>query len=113
MNSAQLNQAGISSPAFKLMFACRLHIGQGLWADTKRRRSVLALYRAASKMGHAVASQAQGAPNPDWSITYLYKFPLHCIVTSTSENIDNPQPSHFVPEAAKVHHESNDFLWVV
>ncbi len=89
MNSLHLNQAGISSPAFKFMFACRLHPGQGLWAATKRRRSVLALHRAASKMGHAVASQAQGAPNSDQSITYLYKLPLHYIVTSTSKNLGN------------------------
>ena len=106
MNSAHLNQAGISSPAFKFMFARRLHAGQGLWVDTKRRRSVLALHRAASKMGHAVASQAQGKPNSNQFITYPYKMPLHCIVTSTSKNLGNPQSSHFVPEAAKAHHET-------
>lgn len=65
MNSAHLDQAGISSPALKLMFARRLHAGKGFWTDTKRRRSVLALHRAVCQMGSAVASQAQGASNPN------------------------------------------------
>lgn len=77
MNSMHLNQAGISSPASKFMFPCRLHVGQGLWADTKRRRSVLALYRAASKMEPAVASQAQGAPSLDLSTSAYCHRALH------------------------------------
>ena len=104
MNSAHLNQAGIRSPAFNFMFARRLHAGQGLWVDTKRRRSVLALHRAASKMGHAVASQAQGAPNSNQSIPIQDASPLHSDIHS--KNLGNPQSSHFVPETTKAHHET-------